>query len=326
MKYFLKKVTKISVITKVLSIVLMLAFLASINAIFGYIGNAKVYALEYGAYIASAEGHYRSPIDNTISDAGGVNGEAIAMGMIPNVVNSKALIEIDESGNTFATVRFYLMDFINNVKFQTADSGSATFSDVKASIIQENKTDYYTDFQFKIKDINTVIKSHMFVTAMGRDVVFFITLSSPEKGSGDFKTTINTSTQQATAQTKVKTSAQATSVKPKSTAPSESSTAATSSSTTSTSAVSSSEAKKATTIDTIIYSDEMPSVGKGSEFGAVGVLEYDENGKQVTRVEENNDSLNNPNTTDYSKLFIALTIAGLIIVAVFIVLAARRGK
>lgn len=159
------------------SMVVMLALVAGITAI-------PAYAASNGIYTATATPHYRNPLTGKIEDSGGEDSEVLGQSMTESATDTKALVEVDSNGNTYITVRLKLMDNIQNPTFKVDGSS------VSASLIQEDYTTNTADYRMKVASENSVIRCSMYVVPMGRDVVFFITVSNLKSGSGDFVTSI----------------------------------------------------------------------------------------------------------------------------------------
>ena len=157
--------------------VVMLALVAGITAI-------PAYAASNGIYTATATPHYRNPLTGKIEDSGGEDSEVLGQSMTESATDTKALVEVDSNGNTYITVRLKLMDNIQNPTFKVDGSS------VSASLMQENYTANTADYRMKVSSENSVIRCSMYVVPMGRDVIFFITVSNLKSGSGDFVTSI----------------------------------------------------------------------------------------------------------------------------------------
>lgn len=157
--------------------VVMLALVAGITAI-------PAYAASNGIYTATATPHYRNPLTGKIEDSGGEDSEVLGQSMTESATDTKALVEVDSNGNTYITVRLKLMDNIQNPTFKVDGSS------VSASLMQEDYTANTADYRMKVSSENSVIRCSMYVVPMGRDVVFFITVSNLKSGSGDFVTSI----------------------------------------------------------------------------------------------------------------------------------------
>lgn len=160
------------------SMVVMLALVAGITAI-------PAYAASHGIYTATATPHYRNPLTGKIEDSGGEDSEVLGQSMTESATDTKALVEVDSNGNTYITVRLKLMDNIQNPTFKVDGSS------VSASLMQEDYTANTADYRMKVASENSVIRCSMYVVPMGRDVIFFITVSNLNSGSGDFVTSIS---------------------------------------------------------------------------------------------------------------------------------------
>lgn len=159
------------------SMVVMLALVAGITSI-------PAYAASNGIYTATATPHYRNPLTGKIEDSGGEDSEVLGQSMTESATDTKALVEVDSNGNTYITVRLKLMDNIQNPTFKVDGSS------VSASLMQEDYTANTADYRMKVSSENSVIRCSMYVVPMGRDVIFFITVSNLKSGSGDFVTSI----------------------------------------------------------------------------------------------------------------------------------------
>ena len=158
--------------------VVMLALVAGITAI-------PAYAASHGIYTATATPHYKNPLTGKIEDSGGEDSEVLGQSMTESATYTKALVEVDSNGNTYITVRLKLMDNIQNPTFKV-DGNS-----VSASLMQEDYSANTADYRMKVASENSVIRCSMYVVPMGRDVIFFITVSNLNSGSGDFVTSIS---------------------------------------------------------------------------------------------------------------------------------------
>lgn len=148
------------------------------------------FAASNGIYLATATPHYKHPTTGTIEDSGGESSAVLGQSMTESATYTKALVEVDASGNTYVTVRLQLMDNIQNPKFKVDGKRNGSFSSVSASLMQEDCSDNTADFRMKVPSENAIIRCTMYVEPMGRDVVFYITVSKLKPGSGDFVTSV----------------------------------------------------------------------------------------------------------------------------------------
>ena len=158
-------------------VVVLALFMAGITAM-------SAYAADNGIYIATATPHYRNPQTGVIEDSGGDGSYVLGQSMTESATYRKALVEVDASGNTYITVRLQLMDNIQNPQFQVDGSP------VTATLMQEDYINNTADYRMKVNSENSIVRCNMNVIAMGRDVIFYITFSNLQEGSGDFITSI----------------------------------------------------------------------------------------------------------------------------------------
>ena len=144
----------------------------------------SVYAAENGIYLANANPSYRNPSTGSIEDSGGEGSAVLGQSMTESATYGKALIEADPAGNTYATIRMQLMDNIENPQFQVDGSP------VSATLMQEDYSSNTADYRFRINSENSVVRVNMYVTAMGRDIIYYITFSGLSEGAGDFITSV----------------------------------------------------------------------------------------------------------------------------------------
>lgn len=163
--------------TKLCCAVVVLALMAGITAV-------QALALSNGIYIATASPHYKHPVTGVIEDSGGEGSAVLGQSMTESALYNKALVEVDNKGTTYITVRLKLMDNIENPEFEV-DGKS-----VSASLMQEDYTENTADYRMKVPSEKSIIKCSMYVVPMGRQVKFFITVSDLTSGSGDFITSV----------------------------------------------------------------------------------------------------------------------------------------
>lgn len=172
MKYNLKKI-----VSSLCGVALMLG-------IFLGAASSPVSAAVNGIYIADATPHYAHPQTGEIEDSGGADSQALGQSMTESATYEQALVEVDPNGNTYVTVRLQLMDNIENPQFQ------ADGTPVTATLMQEDYTNHTADFRMQVPNENSVIRCNMYVTAMGREVIFYITVANLQSGSDDFVTSV----------------------------------------------------------------------------------------------------------------------------------------
>lgn len=159
------------------SMVVMLALMAGITSI-------PAYAASPGIYTATATSHYKHPTTGVIEDSGGEGSYVLGQSMTDSALNKAALVELDSSGATWVTIRLNLMDNIQSPQFQVDGSS------VSATLMQEDYSNNTADYRIRVNSENSIIRCNMYVTPMGRDVIFYITVGNLQSGSGDFVTSV----------------------------------------------------------------------------------------------------------------------------------------
>lgn len=172
---------------------------------------------EPGVYTASMVTSYYNPDTGNVDDGGTANA-ALGEGMCRSATDKTALVEVDGDGNIWVTVRLLLQSNCSNVAFYTR-SGYDSYSQVSYDIIAEDAANDSIDYRFPVTEAGQKLKCTMYVSPMGRDVLWYLYVDTGtlKSGSGDFEVSIDLS---AAEETPVETSAPVEAQKPaESTAP-----------------------------------------------------------------------------------------------------------
>lgn len=152
-------------------------------------------------------GSYRHPVTKKIADPG--NNEGLGQGMVDNIVASKSLYEKDAKGREYVTVRLGMMDQITKVRFFTQKRGASSWKKTSAALMQENvDNNYKNDYRFLISNKTDIVKVQFYVTAMGRDVIFFVSFGNTVSGTSDFVVSVKAASSNAKSNTKNTTKSQ----------------------------------------------------------------------------------------------------------------------
>ncbi|NLY08391.1 MAG: ABC transporter [Tissierellia bacterium] len=145
-----------------------------------------------GSYeIATAHAYYIHPVNGMIEDAG--NNPGIGQGMCENVLHGQALIEVDDNGLLYATVRYNLAQYTKGVQFAVQNRGDDSFYKVDFQVMQQGADT--VDYRFQIPAKEAIVRSTFFVGPMGRDVVFYFDFSGFTPGNTDFVLSVSDTTQ-----------------------------------------------------------------------------------------------------------------------------------
>lgn len=150
-------------------------------------------------------GSYRHPVTKKIADPG--NNEGLGQGMVDNIVAKSSLYEKDAKGQLYVTVRLGMMDQITKVRFFTQKRGTSSWQRTTAMLMQENvDNNYKNDYRFRISGKTDIVKVQFYVTAMGRDVIFFLSFGNTVNGTADFVVSVKKASSSSTASKSTKAS------------------------------------------------------------------------------------------------------------------------
>ena len=157
------------------------------------LGLGYSFASSAGTYTTSVSPQYRNPLTGAIEDSGGEEKEALGQGMAQSTVSSAGLVEIDASGNVYATYRINNASAISRISFSTSAGGA--FYGVSA--VNTKSAGNYADYRIKVPYAGAPVRCSVYVAPMGREVIFFMTSAGLTPGQGDFVSAIDTSAEQA---------------------------------------------------------------------------------------------------------------------------------
>lgn len=166
------------------------AFALQMGAAFGA-EPAPAEGIAPGTYILAAHPYYAHPVTGVMEDSG--QNPGIGQGMTESVLGKEALLEVYGDGSMYVTVRFALMDNIQDIRLSVQEDAEADYVPVGFETVKEDVAgegvDAKADLRFAAPSVSAIVRAEFFVTAMGRDVIFFMDFSDPVPGSGDFVTT-----------------------------------------------------------------------------------------------------------------------------------------
>lgn len=159
---------------------LLAAFAVSLSV---FVGAA--HAATSAVYTASTAPSYANPVTGAIEDSAGQSNVALAESMTTGCTYPAALVEKDTAGNTFVTLRFKLADQMDAMSFWADNGGDGAFSAVEAAQMQVDSANNTADWRFQVPSETSNIRVSMYVTPMGRDVVYFTQLTGLVEGNID---------------------------------------------------------------------------------------------------------------------------------------------
>lgn len=153
---------------------------------------ASAASTEDGVYTASMVTSYYNPDTGNVDDGGTANA-ALGEGMCRSATDKTCLVEVD-GDDVWITVRLLLQSNCSDVALYTR-SGYDSYSQASYDIMSEDAGNDSIDYRIKVSDVDQKLKCTMYVSPMGRDVLWYLYVdtSTLTKGSGDFVVSIDTS-------------------------------------------------------------------------------------------------------------------------------------
>ena len=157
-----------------------------------------------GVYTGSMVTTYYNPDTGNVDDGGTANA-ALGEGMCRSATDKTAFVEVDQNGNVWVTVRLLLQSNCSNVALYTR-SGYDSYTKVDHTIMMEDAANDSIDYRIKVSEPGQKLKCTMYVSPMGRDVLWYLYVdtSTLQEGSGDFTVSIDTDAIKAAAETPAK--------------------------------------------------------------------------------------------------------------------------
>lgn len=143
------------------------------------------HAATSAVYTASTAPSYANPATGAIEDSAGQSNVALAESMTTGCTYPAALVEKDTAGNTFVTLRFKLADQMGAMSFWADNGGDGAFAAVEAAQMQVDSANNTADWRFQVPSEASNIRVSMYVTPMGRNVVYFTQLTGLVEGNTD---------------------------------------------------------------------------------------------------------------------------------------------
>lgn len=145
----------------------------------------SVYAESGAIYSCTINRCYSHPVTGVIEDSGGEASYATGQGMVEGAVYPDGMIEVTESGGYYLTIKMSLMDYTSGHSFvvqNIGDSGwMSTATAVTATGSDSNGTT--ADICIQVPSENCIVRGSMYVSPMGRDVVFYFYPSNYTEGN-----------------------------------------------------------------------------------------------------------------------------------------------
>ena len=160
------------------------AALICVAAAFGF-PAASVHAETGAVYSCTINRCYSHPVTGTIEDSGGEASYATGQGMVEGAVYGSGLMEVTDSGNYYLTIRMSLIDYTSNQSFRVQNAGDSGWSGTGVAVTGNGSDSNGTtsDICMQVPSENCIVRVSMYVTPMGRDVVFYLYPSDYSEGN-----------------------------------------------------------------------------------------------------------------------------------------------
>lgn len=166
-----------------------------------------VHAESGTVYSCTINRSYSNPVTGEVEDAGGEASYATGQGMVEGCVYGSGMMEVTDSGNYYLTVRLGLMDYTSNQSFAVQNVGDSGWMSTSTAVTGTGSDSNGTtaDLCIQVPSENCVVRGSMYVSPMGRDVIFYFYPGNYSEGNSvgmtpAFVTEASGSGQQAAAQ------------------------------------------------------------------------------------------------------------------------------
>lgn len=188
---------------KVLSCVTAAALALTLGA---GVPAVKVYAESGAIYSCTINRAYSHPVTGVIEDSGGESSYATGQGMVEGAVYPDGMMEVTESGGYYLTIKMSLMDYTSGHSFVVQNTGDSGWMNTSTAITATGSDSNGTtaDICIQVPSENCIVRGSMYVSPMGRDVVFYLYPSNYSEGNSVGMTPMfvtESSGSEATAQT-----------------------------------------------------------------------------------------------------------------------------
>lgn len=162
-----------------MTLVLAMALVSGFPVVNSYAASGTVYSCIINR-------SYANPVDGTIEDSGGESNYATGQGMVEGCVYSNGILEVTDDGAYYLTIRMSLMDYTSGHSFWVQNVGDSGWSEPSEMGVTGNGSDSNgttADVCIRVPSENCVVRVAMYVTSMGRDVIFYLYPSDYSEGN-----------------------------------------------------------------------------------------------------------------------------------------------
>ena len=145
----------------------------------------KSYAASGTVYTCAVNRCYAHPVTGVIEDSGGEASYATGQGMAETCIYSNGILEVTDSGEYYLTIRMSMMDYTSGLDFKVQNVGDSGWQ-TPAMGVTGNGTDgngSTADICMQVPSENSIVRISMYVTAMGRTVIYYAYPSDYAEGN-----------------------------------------------------------------------------------------------------------------------------------------------
>ena len=159
-------------------------FLAAATVL-AMIPAVPVHAESGTVYSCTINRSYSNPVTGEVEDSGGEASYATGQGMVEGCVYGSGMLEVTDSGNYYLTVRLGLMDYTSNQSFSVQNVGDSGWMSTSTAVTGNGSDSNGTtaDLCIQVPSENCVVRGSMYVSPMGRDVIFYFYPSNYSEGN-----------------------------------------------------------------------------------------------------------------------------------------------
>ena len=160
-------------------------------------GAAPLSALAAGGNVYTCVVHpcYAHLVTGAIEDSGGEASYHTGQGMVEGAVYTTGILEVTDSGAYYLTIRMSLMSYTSGHSFWVQNVGDSSWSSPAVGVTGSgsDSNGATSDICIQVPSENCVVRVSMYVSPMGRDVIFYLYPSDYTAGNNtDMNATIVT--------------------------------------------------------------------------------------------------------------------------------------
>lgn len=144
-----------------------------------------VHAESGTVYSCTINRSYSNPVTGEVEDSGGEASYATGQGMVEGAVYGSGLMEVTDSGNYYLTVRLSLMDYTSDHSFTVQNVGDSGWMSTGVAVTANGSDSNGTtaDLCIQVPGENCIVRGSMYVTPMGRNVIFYFYPTNYSEGN-----------------------------------------------------------------------------------------------------------------------------------------------